>query len=298
MPVDRADVVEAELLEHRAAGEEAARIFLDALRLLLEALRHLVRKLQADVAQRHVGAAGNEPRQIARQRADRRRDRHVVVVEDDDQARIHRARVVHRLVGHAGGHRAVADHGDHVVVAAGKIARDRHAEAGRDRGRGVRRAERVVFALGALGEAGEAAAHAQRADAVAPPGENLVRIGLMADVPDDAVARRVEQVVQRDGQLDDAEPRPEVAAGDRDGVDRLLAQLVGDLTKLALVESAKVFRGNDLIEQGRFGIGHALLHAIRQPSRGRKGVRFTVPYTIRKRKRKSGLIVMVRHHLG
>ena len=58
----------------------------------------------------------------------------------------------------------------------------------------------------------------------------------MADVPDDAVARRVEQVVQRDGQLDDAEPRPEVAAGDRDGIDRLLAQLVRDLTKLALVE--------------------------------------------------------------
>ena len=107
----------------------------------------------------------------------------------------------------------------------------------------MRRAERVVFALGALGEAGEAAAHAQRADAVAPPGENLVRIGLMADVPDDAVARRVEQVVQRDGQLDDAEPCPEVAAGDRDGVDRLLAQFVGDLTKLSLVELDEDLQG-------------------------------------------------------
>ena len=45
-------------------------------------------------------------------------------------------------------------------------------------------AERVVFALGALGEAGEAAALAQRADAVAAAGQDLVRIGLMADVPD------------------------------------------------------------------------------------------------------------------
>ena len=86
-------------------------------------------------------------------------------------------------------------------------------------------------------------AHTQRADAVAPSGQNLVRIGLMADVPDDAVARRVEQVVQRDGQLDDAEPRPEVAAGDRDGVDRLLAQLVRDLTKLALVELGEGLQG-------------------------------------------------------
>ena len=156
--VDRADVIEAELLEHRAAGQEAARIFLDAQRLLLQALRQLVRELLADVAQRHVGAPGDQPREIARQRADRRRDRHVVVVEDHDQARIHRAGIVHRLVGHAGRHRAVADHRDDVVVAPVEVARHRHAEAGRDRGRGMRRAERVVFALGALGEAGEAAA--------------------------------------------------------------------------------------------------------------------------------------------
>ena len=120
VPVDRADVIEAELLEHRAAGEEAARVFLDAQRLLLQALRHLVRELLADVAQRHVGAPGDQPREIARQRADRRRDRHVVVVQDHDQARIHRAGIVHRLVGHAGRHRAVADHRDDVVVAAGR----------------------------------------------------------------------------------------------------------------------------------------------------------------------------------
>ena len=100
----------------------------------------------------------------------------------------------------------------------------------------MRCAERVVLALGTLGETGKAIPHTQGADAVAPSGQNLVRVGLMADVPDDAVARRVEQVVQRDSQLDDAEPCPEVAAGDRDRVDRLLAQLVRDLTKLALVE--------------------------------------------------------------
>ena len=41
----------------------------------------------------------------------------------------------------------------------------------------MRGAERVVFALGALGEAGQPAALAQRADAVAPAGQNLVRIG-------------------------------------------------------------------------------------------------------------------------
>ena len=96
----------------------------------------------------------------------------------------------------------------------------------------MRGAERVVFALGALGEAGQAAALAQGADAVAPPGEDLVRIGLVADVPDQLVVRRVEDVVQRHRQFDDAEAGAEMAAGLGDGVDRLGAQLVGQLPQL------------------------------------------------------------------
>ena len=94
-------------------------------------------------------------------------------------------------------------------------------------------AERVVFAFGALGEAGQPAALAQRADAVAPAGQDLVRIGLVADVPDELVARRVEHVVQRDRQLDHAEAGAEMAAGDRDRVDGLLAQLVRKLAQKA-----------------------------------------------------------------
>ena len=106
----------------------------------------------------------------------------------------------------------------------------------------MRGAERVVFALGALGEAGEAAALAQRADAVAAAGQDLVRIGLVADVPDQAVARRVEDVMERDGELDHAEPGAEMAAGHRDGVDGLLAQLVGELAQLPAFEPAQVRR--------------------------------------------------------
>ena len=53
----------------------------------------------------------------------------------------------------------------------------------------MRGAEGVVLALGALGEAGEAAALPQGSDAVAPAGQDLVRIGLVADVPDEAVLR-------------------------------------------------------------------------------------------------------------
>ena len=90
---------------------------------------------------------------------------------------------------------------------------DRHAERGRDRGRRMADAERVVLAFLALRERREAVLLLDRGDAVAAAGQDLVRIALVADVPDQAVARRVEQVVQRDGQLDHAQAGAEMAAG-------------------------------------------------------------------------------------
>src|SRR3546814_16351783 len=62
----------------------------------------------------------------------------------------------------------------------------------------------LVDALLAAGESGEAAALAQGADAVAPAGEDLVRIALMRDVPVQLVPRRLDHVVQRGSQLDHA----------------------------------------------------------------------------------------------
>ena len=77
----------------------------------------------------------------------------------------------------------------------------------------MRRAERVVGALRPPGEARQPAAGAQRADAVAPAGQDLVRIALVADVPDQLVLRRVEDGMDRHRQLDDPEPGAEVPAG-------------------------------------------------------------------------------------
>jgi hypothetical protein len=59
-----------------------------------------------------------------------------------------------------------------------------------------------------------------------------VAVGLVADVPHDAVAKAVVDVVQCDGQLDGAEARREVAAGLRAHVDDLGAQLRGQLRQL------------------------------------------------------------------
>ena len=63
-------------------------------------------------------------------------------------------------------------------------------------------------------------------------GEQLVDVALVADVEDEAVARRVEDVVHGDGQLDHAEVRPDVTAGLRDAGDEALANLFGQSFQL------------------------------------------------------------------
>jgi hypothetical protein len=86
--------------------------------------------------------------------------------------------------------------------------------------------------------------------ALAAAGEDLVRVGLVADVPDQAVFRRVEDVVQGDGQLDRAEVGRQVAAGLGDRFDQEGAQLVGQLRQLLAVQAAQVGRAVDGFKQG------------------------------------------------
>ena len=104
------------------------------------------------------------------------------------------------------------------------------------------RAERVIGALGALGEARQAPALAQGPDAVAPSGENLMWIGLMADIPDQAVGGRVENMVDGHRQLDHAQTRAQMTARHRNGINGLGTQLRRYLFQLALREFAQVVR--------------------------------------------------------
>src|SRR5690606_6048358 len=80
-------------------------------------------------------------------------------------------------------------------------------------------------------------------DRVAAAGEDLVRVGLVADVPDDAVVGRVVHRMQGDGQFDHAQARAEMAAGLADRLDQVGAQFVCDGGQLGLVEPAQVGRG-------------------------------------------------------
>ena len=115
MAVDRADVVETEFLEQRARRQHALDVLFDAVGEL-EQRRRDCRGLFSGLARGVEGAAGEQAGEIFVERADRRRDRHVVVVEDDEHVGVGDAGVVHRLEGLSGRHGAVADDGDRIAV--------------------------------------------------------------------------------------------------------------------------------------------------------------------------------------
>ena len=93
-------------------------------------------------------------------------------------------------------------------------------------------AEGIVFAFLAAGESGDATALAKRVHAVPPAGQNFVRITLMADIPDQPVPRRVENVVDGNRQFDDAQGRAQVAAGYGNRAHRIVAEFLRELLEL------------------------------------------------------------------
>ena len=145
----------------------------------------------------------------------------------------------------------IALSGTSMFIALQNLGRDGEAKAGGNRRGGVRGAERIVFTFAALGETRKPTALAKRADAIAPAGENLMRIGLVADIPDDDIARRIEHVMQRHGEFDDAEARAQMPARDRYGVDHFRAQFIGDLAEMGLALTPQIRGRLDLIEQWR-----------------------------------------------
>ncbi len=150
------------------------------------------------------------------------------------------ADVVERLQRQPRQERRVAhDDGDPLHGVA-EIAGRRQALGDREAGSGVAAVHHIVGGLAPPREAADAVDLAQRVEPLEAPGQQLVGIGLVAGVPHDPVARRFQQPVQREGDLDHTERGAEVAAGRRDRADDRLAELAGELHELRLGQAAQV----------------------------------------------------------
>ena len=120
-----------------------------------------------------------------------------------------------------------------------------HAECSGNAGGGMGGAEGVVIAFVAARETAQAVQLAQRGHPVAATRQDLVRIGLMAHIPDDAVFGRVEHVMQGHRQLDRAQVGTQVATGTGNAVQQKLPQLFGQGLELLTRQLAQVMGGLD-----------------------------------------------------
>ena len=165
-----------------------------------------------------------------------------------------RGDIVERFVRDAAGEGGVAGDGDDMLVRARLVAAHGHAERGGEGRAGVPGAVAVVLALAAQQEPVQAIVLAHGVEAVPAAGEELVHVALVAHVEDELVLRRVEDTVQRDGQLDHAEVRPEVAA-DGAGVilgqnaDQFLAHFLGENGQVGFIELLDIGGRIDLVEK-------------------------------------------------
>ena len=223
--IDGSDVIEAHLLEQSAGQHHPLQMFLRAARKLPDG-RHLPQHLLAALAQMRIHAPRQRSREIIRQGAHVLRNRHVVVIQDDQQIRRQRAGMIEGLKGHAGGQRAIPDDRDRASILAASCGRHRHTERRADRGARVAHAEGVVLAFGSGRERGEAAILFDGVQKLAATGQHFVRIGLMTHVPHQPVIGCIEDVMQGDRQLDGAQSGGKMPAPRADALDQELPQLV------------------------------------------------------------------------
>ncbi len=153
--------------------------------------------------------------------------------------------VVQRLERQAAAERGIPDADRdplpaHRVATRELVARRGEPHADAHPGASMPAVEDVVRALGPPREATHASDLAQRRELLIPPGQELVRVGLVSGVPHDPVARRVHRAVQREGDLHRAQRRGEVPAGLRDGPDHLLAQLGSQRGELRVAHATQL----------------------------------------------------------
>ena len=273
VPLHRAEVAHAHRLEEHPAVERGLERILDRVEHPLHRFAHHRHaldhppRLMLDAAvpgilADHVEVFGQGP--------DPRADRHPVVVEDHEEPLLQEAGVVEGLEDDSRREGAVPDDRDAPpVVVTGEIVPAGKAERRRQAAAGMTGHEQVVRALLRIGIAHQSAAGADRTEAGEAAGDQLVRVDLMTGIPDETVAAEVENAVQGQAQLDDAEVRGEVGGPGGGHLGERAAHLPGELFQLLDRQPGEVAGGEDRGKDVGHGWGRS--SGIHGGQRGPKG---------------------------
>src|SRR5262245_57102346 len=211
VPVDWADVLEAQLLPEGAWNESAGDNVFQGFRPGQDDVAHGGNRLE-DIfdlmLQVVVWTRTADPVQVPRQGPDVRRYGHLIIVQQDDHPLLEMPDLVYSFKRHAGSQPGVADERNYVEIFALQVPGSRDAQRRRNRGSGVGGIKHVVFRFFSSQEAADSIVLPYSRKLVATASDDLVRISLVTNVKNQLVPRRIERIVKSQYQLD----RPETGA--------------------------------------------------------------------------------------
>ena len=245
MPVERPEIVETETFEQHPRGHETFQGLLGTFCQVDQVppdARHVTEQMFGLFLEADKGLGRHFTAEKRRQCADIGGYRHLVVIQDDNQFLLEVPCVIQSFESHSGGQRAVADDGEDLAVVGKDLTGRGHTKGGGNRRAGVTHVENIMFAFGPLGKTADPVKLAQGRELLLATGQQLVRIGLMSDVPDNLIPRRGEHPMQCDRQFHYSEGAPEMPAVGRDGRNDPFAQLFCQLGELPLVEFFQIGR--------------------------------------------------------
>src|SRR5512147_1980777 len=135
--------------------------------------------------------------------------------------------MVQSLQRHPSGHGAIPDHAHNLMFLAQLLTSPDHAERSGDPCACVPGIERIVFTFFPLTEPAQPAVLPQRMKLLPASSEKLMRITLIAGIPDDLVGGRIQEIMQRNRQFYDTQVRRQVSADGGHSTDNLLANFLG-----------------------------------------------------------------------
>ena len=204
MPVYRTDILDPQIFEEHPRDND----LLDAVLCIADAVDHpvavyrdLVERVFHTALQVRIGVGRAQTAQVNRKAAHIFRDGHFVVIENNNEIGLELRRVVQRLIRHAAGKRTVPDHGDNAVGIPAQVPRPGIAQACGDGCGAVSGVKGIAVTLLPFRESAQPAPFAEPVKGIHPACQDLVGIGLMPDVPDDLILRKIQRQMQRHRQL-------------------------------------------------------------------------------------------------
>ena len=189
--------------------------------------RHFGKRLETVVA-----AARDDPVQIIRDRSHRLGDRHLVVIDHDDQVFAGRAHIVERFHGKSADQRTVSYNRHHPSVFSETLIGCLESEGGGNRGPRMAAHKRIIFRFCRRWKSRKSVAAADRCKTIPAPRQQFMCISLMSHVPQDLVFREIEHPVQRHRQFHDSQICSQVSPVLRHRLHDLLAQFPAQLRQL------------------------------------------------------------------